>query len=218
MLMASYASRTGTRRNLEVLQEAGWRLLVSARGVLRNEGFPYALDNGAWTSFQKGEPFDVRAFERALEELGAGADWVVAPDIVGGGLRSLDLTCSWLDYLKSGSRLVLIAVQDGMVPRDVCDLLSDRVGLFLGGSTEWKLATMPMWGHLAAMARCYYHVARVNTRQRIFLCAEAGAHSFDGSSVTRFANTLPLLEKARQEATFVRSHHARTCSVERWVR
>lgn len=218
MLMASYASRTGTKRNLDALASAGWRLLVSARGVLRNEGFPYALDNGAWTSFQKGEPFDVHAFEAALDALGGGADWVVAPDIVGGGQRSLDLTCSWLDYLLSGSRLVLVAVQDGLTPADVRPLLNDRVGLFLGGSTEWKLATAVGWGKLAAEARCYYHVARVNTRQRIFLCAEAGAHSFDGSSVTRFASTLPLLEKSRQEAAFIGARHARTCPVERWVR
>src|SRR3546814_4879783 len=48
----AYASRTGTRRNLDALRDAGWRLMVSARGVLRTEGFPYELDNGAWTSFQ----------------------------------------------------------------------------------------------------------------------------------------------------------------------
>lgn len=51
--------------------------MVSARGVLRTEGFPYALDNGAWTAFQKGEPFDGAAFERAVKLLGADADWIV---------------------------------------------------------------------------------------------------------------------------------------------
>lgn len=45
--MIGYASRTGTRRNLDALRAAGWRLMVSARGALRTEGFPYALDNGA---------------------------------------------------------------------------------------------------------------------------------------------------------------------------
>ncbi len=57
--MIAYASRTGTRRNLAALRDAGWRLMVSARGVLRTEGFPYGLDNGAWTAFQRDEPFDV---------------------------------------------------------------------------------------------------------------------------------------------------------------
>ena len=47
--------------------------MVSARGALRTEGFRYALDNGAWTSFQRGEPFDEAAFERAVARLGADA-------------------------------------------------------------------------------------------------------------------------------------------------
>jgi hypothetical protein len=62
--MIAYASRTGTRRNLDALRNAEWRLMVSTRGVLRTEGFSYALDNGAWTSFQRGEPSHAAAFER----------------------------------------------------------------------------------------------------------------------------------------------------------
>jgi hypothetical protein len=41
--MQMYASRTGTRRNLAALRAAGWRLLVSATGVHRHEGFCYML-------------------------------------------------------------------------------------------------------------------------------------------------------------------------------
>lgn len=70
--MIPYASRTGTRRNLALLRAAGWRLFVSAKGVLRTEGFPYALDNGAWSAFTQGEDFDVEAFEKAFDLLGAG--------------------------------------------------------------------------------------------------------------------------------------------------
>ena len=57
-----YASRTGTRRALDLFRSWGWRILVSARGVVRTEGFAYALDNGAWTAHAKGEPFDDAAF------------------------------------------------------------------------------------------------------------------------------------------------------------
>lgn len=194
--MIAYASRTGTRRNLAALREAGWRILVSARGVLRNEGFRYALDNGAWTAFTQGEPFDVAAFEKALDLMGAEADWVASPDIVGGGMRSLELSESWLPRLID-ARLVLIPVQDGLTASDVRPLLGNRVGIFLGGSTEWKLATMREWGELAREVGCYYHVARVNTRRRIEMCSEAGATSFDGSSASRFAASLPRLERAR---------------------
>lgn len=194
--MIAYASRTGTRRNLAALRDTGWRILVSARGVLRNEGFRYALDNGAWTAFTQGEPFDVAAFEKALDLMGAEADWVASPDIVGGGMRSLELSESWLPRLID-ARLVLIPVQDGLTASDVRPLLGNRVGIFLGGSTEWKLATMREWGELAREVGCYYHVARVNTRRRIEMCSEAGATSFDGSSASRFAASLPRLERAR---------------------
>jgi hypothetical protein len=67
--MVSYASRTGTRRNLAEMREAGWRLLVSAAGVLRTEGMLYAIDNGAWSAFQQGRPFDEDAFMRAVVKL-----------------------------------------------------------------------------------------------------------------------------------------------------
>ncbi|MDG9857934.1 hypothetical protein N5C93_29635 [Pseudomonas nitroreducens] len=83
-----------------------------------------------------------------------------------------------------------------MTPDDVRDLLSPAVGIFLGGSTEWKLQTMEAWGVLARRRNCYFHVGRVNSARRIAMCSAAGASSFDGTSVTRFANTLPRLDAA----------------------
>jgi hypothetical protein len=195
-----YASRTGTRRNLAVLRAAGWRLLVSARGVHRAEGFPYAIDNGAWTAYQKGEPFDVPAFESLVEKLGAGADWIALPDVVGGGLESLRLSMSWASRLKGE---LLLPVQDGMAADDVRAILGPEIGIFLGGSTAWKLDTMRSWGELARSRGCHFHVARVNTRIRIRRCHEAGADSTDGSSVSRFAKTLPMLDAEANQGGFV---------------
>lgn len=189
-----YASRTGTRRNLAALRRAGWRLLVSARGVLRTEGFPYALDNGAWTAHQAGEPFDEAAFSIALDLLGEEADWVIAPDIVAGGLLSLRCSVSWLPRLAH-CRRVLIAVQDGMAPADVAPYLSERVGVAIGGSTEWKLDQLGrrVW------SASWLHVLRVNTSRRISLCHWARADSFDGSGPSRFASVLPRLDQARKQ-------------------
>jgi hypothetical protein len=193
--MIGYASRTGTLRNLAVLRQQGWRLLVSP-GNLRTEGFPYALDNGAWSAFQRGVPFDGAAFSRAVDMLGGRADWIVAPDIVGGGQASLGLSAAWLSRLTSVAP-VLLAVQDGIEPSDVSGLV--RYGIFLGGTTEYKLATMAEWGAYASERGCYFHVGRVNTRRRIMLCAAAGADSFDGTSVSRFAETMPLLDNALRQ-------------------
>jgi hypothetical protein len=177
------------------MRQHGWRVLVSARGVLRTEGFQYALDNGAWTAFQCGEPFDADAFVSAYAKLGDGADFVVAPDIVAGGRDSLEMSRAWLPKLTTARR-VLIGVQDGMLPTDLDDLVSDRVGVFLGGSTEWKLSNAMLWGQWCRAKGIYYHVARVNSMKRIRLCQESGAHSFDGTSVSRYSKSIGKLTRA----------------------
>jgi hypothetical protein len=196
----AYASNTGTRRNLAVMKAHGWRILISAKGDLSTRGFQYALDNGAWSAFQQGHPFDVPAFEKALARVGKDADWTVVPDVVQGGGDSLRFSMEWLPRVLGVSRMALVAVQDGMTEDDLAPLVSARVGVFLGGSTEWKLATMESWGHFCAKMGCHYHVARVNTARRIRLAQAAGADSIDGSSVSRYAVTMPRLEHAVRQA------------------
>lgn len=198
--MIAYAARTGTKRNLEGLRHAGWRLMVSATGAWRTEGFPYALDNGAWTAHQNGRPFDSAAFLGCVDLLGKGADFVVVPDIVAGGLRSLEFSLSWLPRVSWATERVLLAVQDGMSQRDVSAFLSPRAGIFIGGTTAWKLATLKEWARLAKARDCWCHVGRVNTVRRIGLCVEAKADSFDGSSASRFRKSLAKLDNARRQA------------------
>ncbi len=201
--LIAYASRTGTKRNLDALRGAGWRLLVSAAGVLRTEGFQYALDNGAWSAYTHGQPFDERLFGEALRQLGSNADWTVIPDIVAGGPASLDLSLRWMRRVLDETPRALLAVQDGMSAVDVRPWLGERVGIFVGGSTEWKLSTLPEWCELAREVGCWAHVGRVNTKRRIALCHEAGATSFDGTSATRFAKSLPRLEGARRQLSLL---------------
>jgi hypothetical protein len=198
-MLIPYASRTGTRRNLDALRVAGWRLLVSATGVLRHEGFPYALDNGAWTAFQAGRPFDEQLFTTALRKLGRDADWTVIPDIVAGGAMSLEFSLRWMRLVLDECERGLLAVQDGMSPDDVGHLIGPRVGLFVGGSTKWKEQTLATWSSLARDRQAWCHVGRVNTRRRILACSSAGVTSFDGTSASRFAKTLPLLDGSRRQ-------------------
>lgn len=198
--MTGYASNTGTRRNLAALREAGWRLLLTPENPRMREGLAYGIDNGAWGAFKNSTPFDEARFLSLIDAAGAQADFIVVPDIVAGGYASLEFTLSWLPRLERFPRL-LIAVQDGMAYQGIANLLSVRpgLGIFLGGSTEWKLATIREWGRVAASGGWYYHVGRVNSARRVRLCAEAGAHSFDGTSCSRYACTLPLLDvTARQ--------------------
>lgn len=201
--MFCYASRTGTRRNLDALRRHGWGLLVSRAGVWRTEGFERVCgDNGAWADFQAGRAFDEDAYDRFLDWLAAQsvtADWLVLPDIVAGGLPSLELSCRFLNRCLSVAPMVLIAVQDGMEGDHLAPLVGPQVGVFLGGSTEWKIARMAYWGRFCAARGIYYHVARVNSIARMSLAASCGADSIDGSSASRYAVTLPKLAYAARQ-------------------
>lgn len=213
--MILYASWTGTRRNLRALRSHGWRLLMSPDTLRRCKGktaprwpddtpAPYALDNGAWGCFQAGKPFDADAFMWAYQRIGSGAEWIVAPDIVGGGRASLALTCAWLPKLQHPK--ILIAVQDGFEPADVGPLLDGGRGIFLGGSTEYKLESMPMWGRFCRSRGCHFHVARVNTIRRVRAAQFAGAHSIDGSRATRWSMDAPFLPSAIRQTSLFRGN------------
>lgn len=204
--MIAYTTYTGTRSTKAQLQKAGWHWLMTPdvlsrnawRRPIWNDGSPapYALDNGAYSCYTKGLPFDPISFRKALAAVGSGASWVVVPDIVADGKASLAYSLSWLNELRSTFCLSLLPVQDGMTPEQVRPHLGPRVGIFIGGSTEWKLNTMGLWGRLAKEQACYLHVGRVNTARRIRLCQDYGADSIDGTSVIRFPSTLKLLNGA----------------------
>lgn len=206
--MRGYATITGTRRNLDALQRHGWCLLVSPDTLTRagwrrpcwTDGTPahYALDNGAWGAFNSGKPWDVWGFVRACISVGAGADWLVLPDVVGDAPATFQRASEWYPLVKAataGTR-PLLALQDGMTPEMVAPWVRRGCGLFLGGSTAWKLKTLPMWGDWASRWGCYYHVGRVNSARRIRYCRDVGADSFDGTSCTRFAVNTPRLTRA----------------------
>ena len=198
--MIAFASRTGTKRNLAALATAGWGLFVSAAGVWRDEGFELvAGDNGAWTDHQQGLEFNEERFARFVDWFGERPKLLVLPDIVMGGMLSLALSLRWRDRLANHPSTLLIAVQNGMLASDVVEHLSPRVGIAVGGDTAWKIDTLPQWAALARSRGAHCHVLRVNTERRIRLCAAAAVDSFDGSSASRFAVTLPPLELARQQ-------------------
>jgi hypothetical protein len=202
--MTPYASNTGTLRNLDTLRRHGWRVLLTPRDHRRPREIPYAIDNGAWSAYIQKKPFDTDGFTRLVATHGDDADFVVIPDKVCEGMRSLEFSLLWLDQLRHLPRL-LLPVQDGMSAADVGAVLRryPGLGIFLGGSTEWKLRTMYGWGMVAHAIGCSYHIGRVNTRRRIQLCAEAGATSIDGTSASMFSVTVPMLDAARRQPSLL---------------
>lgn len=165
-------------------------MISAAPGAVWNaHGFPYAIDNGAWTAHSKQQPWDAERFARLVYSFGGAADFVVCPDVVADRERTLELAHEWLPRLRWVPRL-LWAAQDGMTPADV----PAGLGVFVGGSDAYKERSVPMWGAWRSSGGPYLHVGRVNTARRIRLCMRAGVDSVDGTSGTMFACTIPELD------------------------
>jgi len=175
--------------------KAGTSRLVDMSGyTVAPEGMPYVLDNGAWAYFVAGQPWSDKPLIKLLERAKSferPPEWVVLPDVVGAGPRSLALSESWhAEHADLASRW-LLAVQDGMTVEQVREVIERRelAGIFVGGSTSWKWRTLPRWADLGLELGCTVHVGRVNGERKAELCRDLGATSIDGSSVARFAVT-----------------------------
>jgi hypothetical protein len=214
-------SRTGTKTTLKAAKKARWWIMVSAAGVWRTEDFEkWVAENGAYNDFQEKQPFSVARFVRFLAwvaaEIRAGRppQWIVLPDIVCGGEDSLNLSMNWLRWLRRCAafrgQTFMLCVQNGM---DTCKrmlarikrVIGPKVGIFVGGDSNWKEVTARFWCQLARSVGGLSHVGRVNTARRIEIVGDAGAHSFDGTSVTRFPKTLQPLDRARRNEVIKRA-------------
>jgi hypothetical protein len=197
--MIGYAARTTNRRNLKLLRDNDWRLLLSPLQSWTTYGMRYALDNGAWTAHVTGQPWNEKRFFSCLKARGRDADFVVLPDIVGGGVKSFERSHWWLPVVADYTPLPMLPAQDGFIDAYVSGMIGPGMGLFVGGTTAWKEKTMAHWAALARATDALCHVGRVNTVRRIALCAAAGADSFDGSAPSRYAVEFAKLDLARRQ-------------------
>jgi hypothetical protein len=160
--------------------------MVTAADFRKQDGFKYAIDNGAWSAFKSKTPFNESAFKRCIDLIGKEADFIVVPDIVCGGIHSLRFSESWLQRVTSFDTLALLPVQDEMTPEDIESILGQKVGIFIGGSDHFKESTMGQWARLAERKGVYIHCGRVNTNRRLRMCVAEGIDSFDGSGPSVF--------------------------------
>jgi len=150
---------------------------------------PCFLDNGAFTCWTKGYPFQEEIFFKTMADAykhGIKLDFVVCPDIVTGGKRSLDFSLEYASgKLKTCSNLAL-AVQDGMEPRDLVKYHYDMFKyIFVGGSREWKWKTAESWVKLAHERGKLCHIGRVGTLDLLKTAYSIGADSVDSTNFTR---------------------------------
>lgn len=141
---------------------------------------PYVLDNGAFALAVKDMPFNDVAWQDSLNRYAFHSmppDWLVVPDVPFDGEATIRQWNEQSSKHKDCGRPLAIAVQDGMTPDTVRSLSLQPDVIFIGGTTEWKWNTLPTW--CKEFPRV--HVARVNGRKGLDICAENKAESCDGS-------------------------------------
>lgn len=147
------------------------------------EWLPYALDNGAFGAFTKGEQWNPEPFVAMLSKTSRrypAPRWVVVPDVVQNAKATRSLWDVWAPKVRNLLPKVPIAfaVQDGMHPSDVP---ADAEVVFVGGTTEWKWKTLPRW--TSAFPRV--HVGRVNSERMLWMAHDCKAESCDGTGWAR---------------------------------
>lgn len=173
--MKVYIGQTRSRKLIRSLTYFGFGEMTVREEVPPRRS-PWAFDNGAYKDWTAQQPFAEQKFLKALD-LAHTADFVVVPDIVAGGVKSLEFSESWFDRLRGFRRY--LALQDGMTPESVGALASKYDGLFLGGTLEWKLATLQSWRDATREWKKPLHVGRVGTKKRALLCRRVGVDSID---------------------------------------
>lgn len=189
-----YAAHTTGARNRATLRRHGFGMLGSAAyrwtdpewSAVDAGGLGWALDNGAWGAFTAGKPFDGEAFRRAVGESGR-VDFVVCPDVVADADGTRAMIEAWLPWTvaNADAARVLLPVQNGMEYDQI--EWSESIGVFVGGDSAWKDATIGLWAARARAAGAYCHVGRVNTAARLDLCVYHGVDSCDGSGAAIYS-------------------------------
>lgn len=185
--MIGYGGGTTNKEQVAQLDAVGWGMMIAPQNPKRSP-IRYAVDNGAYYSWTRKQPFDEGKFLRMLDRVrkfDRPPDFGVCPDKVAAGVESLDFSMAWIGRLPNEWPWYL-AVQDGMTTCGVLDVLNRFSGIFIGGTSEWKMRTLPLWAALARAERKLLHVGRVNSLARAFYAAKVcKADSFDGTNWNR---------------------------------
>lgn len=179
--MIAYVGQTRAGKLIARLEALGLGECTN-RGEFPPRRSPWFLDNGAFSDWTNGKPWDGTRWRSDLErarEHDPPPVFGVVPDIVGGGLPSLARSVEYLPVM--GNVPGYLAVQDGMLPADVGPVLDGFAGLFVGGTLPWKLRTGSEWVEFAHAQGLPCHIGRVGTAGRVRWAIEIGADSIDSS-------------------------------------
>ena len=151
---------------IKVIKRNGFSRMMLDRRPDPFEGEKWGFDNGAFGWWLKGKPFDEFTFALRLQraiETGYVPHIAVVPDLVAGGMASLDFSLGWLARLPHKWPWYL-ALQDGMSQSSVAQVIEMFDGLFLGGTDKFK-GTAQQWCDLAHSRGKRFHYGRAGSLQ-----------------------------------------------------
>jgi len=180
-------------KDMNLIMERGMGIMISSSCNFEPRrsysGVPCALDNGAFQCWRRGFPFQSDVFRRTVAkayEVGLTLDFLVCPDIVGGGIDSLEFSMSWATGELRTAHKMALAVQDGMTVRDINSYHAKHFShLFIGGTPSWKWANAADWVEHAHMLGLKAHIGQVGTLPRLRAARDMGADSVDSTSFVR---------------------------------
>jgi hypothetical protein len=182
-MLVMIANNTGreARRLLETFPDRIGH--IYSPGGFRGPWQNYGVDNGAFTEWSKGRPFQSAPFIALLNRLKTAAHaprWVAVPDVVTDKEGTLERWREWEPRLREYGWPLAFVVQNGM---KAIDVPASADAIFVGGDTEWKQATAHYWCERFARV----HVGRVNGEKDLWRYHRAGAESCDGTGWFRGA-------------------------------
>jgi len=167
----------------------------------------WALDNGAFAFWNKGQPFDEVNYEYTIREKVPRADsppdFITLPDIIAGGEESLRFSMEWRAKLQDLDHPWYFVVQDGMSTEDVEPIIKDMAGLFVGGTVPWKMKTGESWVELAHHHGIPCHIGRAGTRRRVLWAKRIGCDSIDSTAFAREKHGFKKLEGLDEQMVLV---------------
>jgi hypothetical protein len=145
----------------------------------------FAIDNGCFTSFREKEFVSLLKREYEFRE---SALFVCSPDKVGCHKTTFKM---YEDYhhLCAGFKIAFVA-QDGYegMPNEVD-------ALFIGGTNAFKDSQLAVDAVIDALNKNkHVHIGRINTAPRFLKFNQLGAHTCDGSGVSRYDHMLPAIK------------------------
>ena len=181
---------------MELGCEVGQLLTPLTRYALRDPARPWAIDNGAFSKF------DRDAFDNLLKRESHHPEhclFVTVPDVVGSARRTLEVFEWWEEILADNWPLAF-ACQDGQEHLPIP--WKSISAVFIGGTTSWKCSEHA--AHIIKAAKAigiWVHVGRVNHPERFSHFEELGADSIDGTGIARYTHMRQAIAERHTQLT-----------------